>query len=245
LFFLSPLWAPASFATSDKLPFAPGEKLQFELRWENVPAGEATMEVLSVKTINGTQVYHFVLTAKSNNFIDFFYKVRDRVEAYADLGMNHSIQYYQDQREGRYKKKVAVAFDWEKNQAHYSRKGKGKKPPLDLIPGSFDPLSAFYFTRLADFKVDATIERPVTDGKKNVMGRAKVVARETIELKSGTYDTFLIEPDIKDIGGVFKKSKNAKIQVWVTADENRIPVRIKSKVVVGHFIGDLISAEGI
>lgn len=219
--------------------------MQFELRWENIPAGEATMEVLPVKTIDGTPVYHFLLTAKTNRFIDFFYKVRDRVEAYADLGMNHSIRYHKDQHEGSYKKNVTVAFDWENRQAHYSLKNKGKRPPLDLIPGSFDPLSAFYFARSADLDVDTTIERPVTDGKKNVMGRAKVIARETLKLKSGTYDTFLIEPDIKDVGGVFKKSKNAKIQVWITADENRIPVRVKSKVVVGHFNGELISAEGM
>ena len=45
--------------------------------------------------------------------------------------------------------------------------------------------------------------------------------------------------------GVFKKSKDASIQIWVTADENRIPLRLKSKVVVGNFIGELISADGV
>ena len=39
---------------------------------------------------------------------------------------------------------------------------------------------------------------------------------------------------------VFKKSKKAKIQIWLTADDRRIPVRIKSKVVVGSFVADLV-----
>jgi len=64
-------------------------------------------------------------------------------------------------------------------------------------------------------------------------------------LSIGTYDTFLIEPEIEHVGGVFEKSKNAKIQVWVTADRRRMPVKIKSKVVVGSFVGELVSATGL
>ncbi|MGA8180500.1 MAG: DUF3108 domain-containing protein, partial [Desulfobacterales bacterium] len=59
------------------------------------------------------------------------------------------------------------------------------------------------------------------------------------------YDTYLIEPELKHIGGVFEKSKNAKIQLWVTADKRKIPVKIKSKVAVGSFVGELVSATGL
>lgn len=64
-------------------------------------------------------------------------------------------------------------------------------------------------------------------------------------MTSGTYDTYLIEPEIKQLDGVFEKSKNAKIQVWVTADNRRMPVKIKSEVVVGSFVGELVSATGL
>ena len=80
---------------------------------------------------------------------------------------------------------------------------------------------------------------------KLVLGIAKIVRKETIELDIGTYETYLIEPEIKDIGGVFAKSRDAKIQIWVSADHRRIPVRIKSKVVVGSFTGELIAVEGL
>jgi hypothetical protein len=49
---------------------------------------------------------------------------------------------------------------------------------------------------------------------------------------------------LEHIGGVFEKSKNARIRLWVTADERRILVKVKSKVVVGSFTGELISAAG-
>ncbi|NNK85754.1 MAG: DUF3108 domain-containing protein, partial [Desulfobacterales bacterium] len=38
---------------------------------------------------------------------------------------------------------------------------------------------------------------------------------------------------------------NATIKIWVTADKRKIPVKIKSKVVVGSFVGELIATEGI
>ena len=60
-----------------------------------------------------------------------------------------------------------------------------------------------------------------------------------------TYDTFLVEPDLKHIGGVFEKSKKAKLEIWVTAGTQKIPVKIRSKVIVGSFVAELISAEGI
>jgi hypothetical protein len=225
-------------------PFYPGEKLTFQLKWTIIPAGESVLEVLPMETINGVQAYHFLLTAKSNSFIDNFYKVRDRIDAYANTEMTHSILYKKKQREGRTHRDIIVNFDWQNNKVQYTN-FKDKGPSIDILSGSFDPLSAFYFVRLFDFQEKSTIERPVTDGKKCIIGKLAIIKRETIKLESGTYDTFLIEPELKHIGGVFEKSKNAKIQLWITADKRRIPVKIKSKVVVGSFVGELVSATGL
>ena len=106
-------------------------------------------------------------------------------------------------------------------------------------------MSVFYAFRFFDLKENNALEVPVTDGKKCVIGEAKVIRRETIKVESGTYDTYVVEPDLKHVGGVFKKSKNAKFRIWVTADARKIPVKIESEVIVGSFVGELISAEGI
>ncbi len=76
------------------------------------------------------------------------------------------------------------------------------------------------------------------------MGVAKVKRREKVRLTSGTYDTYLIEPSLKHLEGVFEKSKKAKIQLWITKDERRIPVKLKSKIAIGSFTGELISFTG-
>lgn len=236
--------SPCVKAGEKDLPFYPGEKLTFLLKWTVIPAGESVLEVLPTETIDGVKAYHFLLTAKSNAFIDTFYKVRDRIDAYANTEMTHTLLYKKKQHEGSTQRDIVVNFDWQNNKAQYTN-FEDKRQPVDILPGSFDPLSAFYYVRLFDFQEKSKIERPVTDGKKCVIGKLSVIKRETLELKSGTYDTYLIEPELKHIGGVFEKSKNAKIQLWVTADKRRIPVKIKSKVAVGSFVGELISATGL
>jgi len=236
--------SPCVKAGEKDFPFYPGEKLTYLLKWTIIPAGESVLEVLPMETIDGVKAHHFLLTVKSNAFIDTFYKVRDRIDAYANTEMTHSLLYKKKQREGRTHRDIVVTFDWQDNKAQYTN-FKDKRPPVDIMPGSFDTLSAFYFVRLFDFQEKSKIERPVTDGKKCVIGKLSVIKRETLKLKSGTYDTYLIEPELKHIGGVFEKSKNAKIQLWVTADKRKIPVKIKSRVVVGSFSGELISATGL
>lgn len=226
------------------LPFRPGEKLTFRLRWSFIPAGEAVLEVLPIETVDGIQAYHFVMTARTNSFVDNFYKVRDKIDAYADTAMTHTILYLKKQHEGSTRRNVTVTFDWDKLQAQYTTL-KEQRKPISILPGSFDPLAIFYRTRLYDLKEKTQIEHPVTDGKKCVIGQAKIVRKEKVKLAIGTYDAYLLEPDLKHVGGVFKKSKRAKIQLWVTADDRKIPIKIKSKVVVGSFVGELISAEGI
>ena len=225
-------------------PFHPGEKLTFVLKWTIIPAGESVLEVLPMETLDGVKTYHFLMTAESNAFIDAFYKVRDRIDAYTNTEMTHSVLYKKKQREGNSHRDVIVKFDWQNNKAQYTNLNE-RRPPIDIMPGSFDPLSAFYFVRFFDFQKTSKIERPVTDGKKCIIGRLSVIKRETLKLQSGTYDTYLIEPELKHIGGVFEKSKDAKIQLWVTADKRKIPVKIKSKVVVGSFVGELVSATGL
>jgi hypothetical protein len=234
--------ATAASADDLKLPFQSGEKLVFELKWTIISAGEATLEVLPVEQAKGDDIYHFALTAKTNKFLDNIYKVRDRIDAYTDAQMTHSIYYSQKQREGKTIKDTHVKFFLKSNQAVYYDILKGKKrKPISLLPGTFDPLSIFYFARSLPLETNMVLERPVTDGKKCVIGKANIVKRETITVKAGTFDTFLMVPELRHIGGVFKKSENAKIELWVTADEKKIPVKLMSEVVVGSFSAELVS----
>jgi hypothetical protein len=238
----------AGAARADDAPaaapvFRPGEQLTFILKWTIIPAGEAVLEVLPQEHMAGRDANHFVLTARSNAFVDAFYMVRDRIDAWSDAAMRQSLLYRNKQHEGSTRRDITVSFDWDEMTAQYNNQGT-VLDPIFITEGTFDPLSVFYWSRTADLAVGGRIQRSVTDGKKHVLGVAEVVRRETITVPAGTFDTFLIEPDLAQVGGVFEKSPDAKIQLWVSADHRRLPVKLKSKVVVGSFSGELVSMAG-
>ena len=226
--------------------FKPGERLTFVLKWTIIPAGEAVLEVLPLEHMAGCNTYHFVLTARSNAFVDAFYRVRDRIDAWTDTNLTQSLLYRKKQQEGNSRRDITVTFDWDAVAAQYtnrSENGSEVRKPIPIAPGTFDPLSIFYWSRTVDLAAENRINRPVTDGRKHIMGVADIIRRETITVPAGTFDTFLIEPDLSHVGGVFEKSPDAGLQLWVTTDHRHLPIKLASKVVVGKFTGELVSIK--
>jgi hypothetical protein len=234
------LFSSITYATKYAPPFSPGERLTYEIRWGIMPVGVGVLSVHPLREVNGRDAYHFELKVTSYPFFDPFYKVRDKISSYVATDLTRSYYYRKNQREGRTHRDIVVEFDWDKNQAGYSNFGK-QKPPVTILPGTLDPLSTLYFARLQDLGEIEEIRVPVTDGKKCIIGKAVIVKREKITIDGEVFDTYLLEPDIEEIGGVFEKAKNAKIRVWLTADQRRIPVKVESKVAVGAFTAELLS----
>jgi hypothetical protein len=224
---------------SSGLPFQPGEKFIYVLRWGLISAGQAELEVLPMAEIDGIPAWHFQLTIRTNDFVDVFYKVRDKIEAYAILSLEESLLYRQSQQEGKTRREVEVLFDLENNRASYANHGE-KLPPIEIAAGTIDPLTALYFIRSQPLREEFEIVRPITDGKRSVDGVARVLRREEVEVEGTLYDTFRIEPDLKGVRGVFEKSDKSRLTLWITTDEQRTVVMIKSKVVIGSFTGTLI-----
>ena len=220
--------------------FKPGEKLKYDLGWSFMKVGRATTEILPDTQYKGEPARQFRMTVRTASVVDKIYKIRDSLTAYSSMDVSRSFLYEKTQREGKTKRDVQVEFDWETKQATYTDKlKKRKREPIPILDGCLDPLSAFYFVRNQTFDVGSVLRGPITDGKKCMTAELRVVKRERIKVDGKKYNTFLVVPDIKDIGGVFKKSKDAKIEIWITTDYRHIPVRMRSKVVVGSFFCEL------
>ncbi len=238
------LFSGHSSVAGEPLPFDVGERITYQLKWGVIPAGQVVLEVLPYTTIDGQPARHFRMTTRSSGFIDTFYKVRGIVDGCTDLGLSHSLHYRKKQREGSSKRDIVVRFDRQKQTAQYHNlKKRGPRAAIAIPEGTFDPFSVIYYCRLLDFSTLTLVERPITDGKKSVMGRVDNRGRRTVIINDIAYDTFLLEPDIKHISGVFKKSKDANILIWMSADERRIPVKLQSKVIVGSFTAEMISYQ--
>lgn len=235
--------APAILAPAADPPFQPGEKLTFNLRWGIFSAGTAELEVHPMAEVEGEEAYHFSLTVRTNSFVDRIYKVRDRIDAYASSDMGGSTLYEKKQREGSHERDIRVTFDREAGTARYSNFGE-EREPIEIVPGTFDPLSVFYAFRMMPIRENSTVELYVTDGKELQLGQGRIGRRETITVPAGEFETILVEPDMKDVGGVFEESDDATFRIWISDDERRIPIRLSSKVVVGSFKADLIEIDG-
>jgi hypothetical protein len=231
----------AAAAASD-FPFQPGERLVYRLFWGVIPAGYAELEVLPFKELDGESSWHFLLSVRTSEFVDLFYKVRDRIESLTDLALANSIFYRKEQREGRTDRDVVVRFDREARSVVYSDKGEARNS-IEIKEGTIDPLASLYFIRSQPLAENLEIVRPVTDGKKIVKGVAKVVGREMVRIDGGEYDTFIVEPDLQDLSGLFEKSKDSKLQLWITADDSRTLIKVKSKVMVGSFTATLVEGR--
>lgn len=246
--------AVAADATEPQPVFSPGEKLTFQIKWGAIPAGEATLEVLPMEHRDGVPVYHFVMQVKTNPVLDRFYYYRSRIDAYADLQMNHSLQYRQTTTTRHKEKSITVDFDWSENMAHFhriesfpdsKREPHVKKIDTPLLPGTFDPLSAFFYTRRQALQEQTLIERPISDGKRALLANLEVLRKETVRLNNRSFDTFLVQPDLKDVNPVFDKKSGATILIWLSADAHRIPIKLNSQVRIGSFTGELVGVQGV
>jgi len=228
-------------ARADTLPFAPGEKLFYEVRWEQVPVARVSLEVGPVEEIRGEAAYHFVFRARTYPALDVLFPVDGHIGGYTDLGLTRSFRLEKDMREGWTRRAYRVDFDWGRGVADYKKSGKTRRC-VALTEGTLDMLSILYYVRSLPLTAGMTVARPINSGKKIHPAQALVVRKETITVGGRAWSAFLIEPDVRKAGGIFKKSKEPRFLLWISADERKIPLKVVSKVWVGAFIVELADA---
>jgi hypothetical protein len=234
----------AAGAPEKRIPFQLGEKLTYKGKWGEIPAGELTLEVLPKETVNGVEAYHVAMITKTNAVVDLIYKIRERQDSYIDTGMTHSI-FYKKKNESKHPRDESITFDWQKFEATCTKFGK-ENPPVKIMPGTFDLLALFYVLRFQNLKQNSEIKLPLTDGDLNIEVKVIVGKRSIIEVEGKKYETIEITPNMEmldklDKYKVVKKSDNPQLKVWVTADEKKIPVKIRSKVGIISFDFDLVT----
>ena len=218
------------------------ETLNYSLRWGMVYAGNACLSATPDAQRDGQSVVQCSLTVQSSAFVDRIYKVRDRMDSWLTPDLGHTLFYSQNQMEGRHRSVLDVSFDWVNSTAQRVKNAEAKEP-LAIPAGTFDPLGALFVLRRGAITVGDDITLSITDGKRCVLGQAHVLRREKVRTAAGEFDCLVVEPDLHDVKGVFEKSRDAKLHVWVTDDARHIPVKVASKVVIGYFTAELTSIQ--
>lgn len=212
-----------------------GERLEFKLKWQGIPAANATLEVID----GGEGRIQFKATARTIGLADFLYPVESRIVSTARIEGFRAEHYVKDGHEGREASEVEeIVFDHQQGLATLSEDGV-EKESVEIPPDVRDPFAAFYAFRVSEPDSEGIVELTISDGKRTKSGEVRVVARERVKTPAGTFDTIKIAPEIEGLGGVFKKSPGATLYIWLTDDEWRRPVMMRSKVSVGSFTARL------
>lgn len=212
-----------------------GERLEFRLSWQGIPAADASLEVFD----GGNGEILFRATAKTIGIADLLYPVNSRIDSTAKIAGFRAVRYVKSGREGRGPEEVdEVVFDLERGLAFRTDDGEAREP-VEVPENVHDPFSAFYAFRTSEVDEDGFVELVISDGKRTKVGRVEIVGRERVRTPAGEFDTVKIAPELEGLGGVFKKSPGATLFIWVTDDEWRRPVMMRSKVSVGSFTARL------
>jgi len=218
----------------ENMPWDVGEKLTFAVRWGVITGGYANMQVREKLELGGRETYRIVTQARSAPFFDVFYRVRNNIQSYIDVEYLHSVRYERNIREGDYERDSVTIYDHDREVAYED----GER--FDISRHCQDVLSSLYYLRTKNLEVGETYEFNVGTSRKDWPLYVEVLRRERIRVPAGTFDTLVVKPYLRE-EGIFKARGDLK--VWLTDDERKHPVLMRSRIKVGSISAALIEKE--
>lgn len=217
-----------------------GEQLVFSLSFGFVTGGKATLSVTD-SIVNNRKVHHIVGKGVTVGVADVLYKIRDRYESFIDIETNQPIKAIRSIREGRYRYYNEVEYRRDSFQVVSKKSGVHQ-----VQDGILDILSAFYFARNHKFndelEVGEVIEFMTYFSDENFPLRIRYRGTEVIKTNYGKIECYKFSP-VTEVGRAFKTEDD--MQVWITKDNNRIPMRVRFDLAVGSFTCDLEEFKGL
>ena len=204
------------------VPFATGERLTYDVKFGPLKAGTGYMEVIGLETVRGREAWHTVFHVQGGVP---FYRVDDLLESWFDTRTLASLRHLQATHEGRRDRRREFEI--------FPERGVYTEPERPERPTVRDPLddgSFLYFFRTLPISVGQTYEfnRYFRPDRNPVVIR--VLRKERVTVPAGTFNTIVIQPVIKS-GGVFAEGGEA--QLWVTDDDRRLLVQMKTRLAFG------------
>jgi hypothetical protein len=226
--------------------FHSGEKLNFRVHYGIINAATITMEVKSSNEsfekpneIKGRRAYHIITEGKTLKAFDWAFKVRDRFESWVDQESLAPLKYTKQVQENKYIDHDLVYF------RHISGKLNGKKGSIDMEAYTQDIVSALYYARNIDFsqakKGDLFPINVYLDNKIYSLS-FRFEGEEIIKSDIGKIKCYKLVPRLV-VDRVFKGEED--MTVWISADKNKIPIRVKSDIQVGSLKVDITDFEGL
>ncbi len=212
--------------------FGVGEKLEYSVNYGFINAGNAVMEIDTIIDIRGHKCFRVTSTARSNKFFSTFYRVSDQVLSFIEVEGIYSLWFEKHLREGNFKSDRWISFLQDRNLAVNNKQDTLKVPEFVQ-----DVLSAMYYIRTQPLEVGKSLLVDNHTDNKNYPLEVKILRKEKIKVGAGKFECFVVEPLLQEGAGVFQHK--GKLTVWLTDDQYRLPVLMKSKIFVGSISAEL------
>ena len=250
LFYLPVVAQPRCTVTNNS--FKDGELFTYKINYNWgaiwVAAGEASFGA-TLAPVNGRLVYHFLGQGSTYSKYDFLYKVRDKYESYADTATLKPLRFIREANEGGSYTFDDYVFNASRNKVYtHSKRNKkpGKFDSIAVTTCTNDVLTAIYYTRCLDFtkyKANDTIPiQFVLDGEV-FPSYVRYLGKEIIKSDLlGNVRCIKFRPKLIE-GTLFKGGE--EMVVWVTDDDNKMPVYVETPILVGTIKVSLLKYTGL
>ncbi|MCE7054441.1 DUF3108 domain-containing protein [Algoriphagus sp. AGSA1] len=251
LLFLTFAGLSAEGQNSTPPPYIFGEELSFEVSYGWLNLADAKMQISKKPhEQNNKPHYKIDVYGKTKGAATIFGKVNDNWGTYLDIDSKLPSMSYRHIEEGKYRKHEYVHFDQENNNATlelFDRENKNLKETKKFdLPGHVqDLVSGFYYLRAQDLSKmkagDTIIIRGFFDKE---IYNIKLIyeGAETLNTNLGKKETYIFSPQLPK-NKLFRGEYPVK--VWVTKDQNKIPVKIKANLFIGSLNLDIVTAKGL
>lgn len=234
-----------STAQNTESCFQENEFLEFKIKYLTFNTSTATLKIKK-EILNEKPVYHVIGEGKSSKFLSFFFKIRDRYETYIDTETYMPYKFIRNINEGGYTKDIIIDFDQVNNKATVNDRKRKKIKVFDTDANVHDMISSFYYLRnvidTSTLKEGDETSLTMFFDKKNYKFKLKFLGKETIRTNFGKKDCLLFRPIVM-ADRVFKEEES--LTVWISDDENKIPVKISAELAVGSLTANLSEYQGL
>jgi hypothetical protein len=222
------------YQKTDNSAFKNGEKLTFRIAYNStltgsLTAGKATLEILPSDTIiNNQSTIHAVAKAWTTGLIEVFYKLNNRLESYINPATYEPVRFVRSLRENKYRKEETINFN------HKDLTAVHEKKMVKIIRNTQDVISILYFVRslsVENINPGQYFQVPYFLDDSIFHSRIIYEGKEKIKTRSGIYNCIKLKPMVL-IGNVFNDTY--PMTIWLTDDNYRLPVLIKSKLKIGE-----------
>ncbi len=228
------------------VPFGPGERFDYQVKWGIFNIGRGSLAVVGVDDIRGTPSYKLKLLIHGGRLgisVDYDHS------SWLGIADLVSRRFFQDSDErGRERRRRYEIYPeerrWELRHQTDTANGWASSPVDDageiLDDAPLDEISFLYWVRTLPLEVGQTYTYHNYFKDRGNPVVLHVLRRETIEVPAGTFETIVVQPIIRS-RGLF--SEGGEAEVFFTDDEDRLLVRLETKLKIGNLSLHLESSD--